>query len=142
MSKTRPPSSSTGGRWNQDLERGSQMRKLNKLALVLSVLIIAVLAVPTLANVSSDNVENHIANVNEHILREVSKAEQKALAAYSAGDFALVEEIMAALAEKAQKLSELAVEWADRQGYTAECYEIEVVIGDVSYLIDPIHILW
>ncbi len=118
------------------------MRKLNKLALVLSVLIIAVLAAPTLANVSPDNVENHIANVNEHILREVAKAEENALAAYAAGDFALVEEIMANLAEKAQKLSELAVEWAERQGYIAECYEIEVVIGDVSYLIDPIHILW
>ncbi len=118
------------------------MRKLNKLALVLSVLIIAALAVPALANVPADLDVNHIENVNEHILREVAKAEELALAAYAAGDFELVDEIMAALAEKAQMLSELAIEWAARQGYVAECYEIEVVIGETSYLIDPIHILW
>ena len=118
------------------------MRKLNKIALFVAILIITSVAAPALAATLTAEEANHLQNVNLHIYREIEKAQLKADEAMAIGDYASLDVIIESLLDKTASLVEAALDWAARQGILAEHNFIDVTIGDRTVTVDPIHILW
>ena len=118
------------------------MRKLNVICIVMVAVLSLSFAVPAMASVDLENVLRHIDNVNDHIYREIAKAQKLADMALEQEDLEWFNQILFDLQYKASMLTANAIEWADRKGFEAACTHVEVTVGGVDIWVDPIHILW
>ena len=118
------------------------MRKLNAICIVLAAVLTLSLAVPAIASVGPEDVLRHIDNVNDHIYREIEKAQKLADKALEQEDQEWFNQILFDLQYKASMLTANAIEWTARKGYEAVCTHIYVTVGGVDVMVDPIHILW
>lgn len=118
------------------------MRKLTVICIVMAAVISLSLAVPAMANVLPEDDLRHIDNVNEHIYREIEKAQKLADKALEQDNQEWFNEILFELQYKAAMLTADAIEWAARRGVVAVCDHIYVTVGGVEIMVDPIHILW
>lgn len=118
------------------------MRKLNVIRIVLAVVLSLSVAVPAMASVDLEDVLRHIDNVNDHIYREIEKAQKLADKALEQENEEWFNQILFDLQYKASMLTANAIEWAERKGFEAVCTHVYVTVGGVPVMVDPIHILW
>jgi len=52
-----------------------------------------------------------------------------------------VKAIGEALVMKTSKISQAVIEHAEKQGVTAVCYDVEIVLGGQTFIIDPIRVI-
>ncbi len=118
------------------------MRKLNVICIVMVAVLSLSFAVPAMASVELEDVLRHVDNVNDHIYREIEKAQKLADMALEQENQEWFDQILFDLQYKASMLTANAIEWAERKGFEAECTHVYVTVGGVDIMVDPIHILW
>jgi len=118
------------------------MRKLNVICIVMAAVLSLSMAVPAVASEGLEDVLRHVDNVNDHIYREIEKAQKLADMALEQGDEEWFNQILFDLQYKASMLTATAIDWAARKGFEAVCTHVYAVVGGVEVMVDPIHILW
>ncbi|OAA29934.1 hypothetical protein AT15_01260 [Kosmotoga arenicorallina S304] len=53
----------------------------------------------------------------------------------------VVQAIGEALVRATSRISEAVIKYAEKQGVTVVCYDVEVVLGDQTFIIDPLRVI-